>query len=74
MSTMTAAYDPTVSDNQLCQAGLNGPDTSGFAWIRLYESLHTYVANIDLVGDPLQGIYCVRASELLISKCIGYPI
>jgi len=30
MSTMTAAYDPTVSDNQLCQAGLNGPDTSGF--------------------------------------------
>ena len=45
-----------------------------FMWLRMYESLRTYVANIDLVGDPLQGIYCVRASELLITKCVGYPI
>ncbi len=48
--------------------------TSRFAWIRLYESLHTYVANIDLVGDPLQGICHVRASELLITKCVVYRI
>jgi len=47
---------------------------SRFAWLRLYESLRTYVANIDLVGDLLQGIYPVRASELLITKCVGYPI
>ncbi len=46
-------------------------DSSGYA---CYESLRTYVANIDLVGDPLQGIYRVRASELLITKCVGYPI
>jgi len=36
----------------------------------VYESLRTYVANIDLVGDPLQGIYRVRASELLILNAL----
>ncbi len=41
-----------------------GTGTSRFVWLRGYESLCTYVANIDLVGDPLQGIYCY-ASELL---------
>ena len=25
-----------------------------FEWLRLYESLLTYVAHLDLVGDPLQ--------------------
>jgi len=34
----------------------------------LYESLLTYVAHMDLVGDPLQGICHVRASKILITK------
>ncbi len=34
----------------------------------LYESLHTYVAHMDLVGDPLQGTCHARASEILITK------
>jgi hypothetical protein len=38
---------------------------SGYA---LYESLLTYVAHMDLVGDPLQGTCHARASEILITK------
>ena len=34
----------------------------------LYESLLTYVAHLDLVGDPLQGTCYARASEILITK------
>jgi hypothetical protein len=34
----------------------------------LYESLLTYVAHVDLVGDPLQGTCHARASEVLITK------
>jgi len=34
----------------------------------LYESLFTYVAHMDLVGDPLQGTCHARASEILITK------
>jgi hypothetical protein len=34
----------------------------------LYESLLTYVAQMDLVGDPLQGTCHARASEILITK------
>jgi len=34
----------------------------------LYESLVTYVAYMDLVGDPLQGTCHARASEILITK------
>jgi hypothetical protein len=34
----------------------------------LYDSLLTYVAHIDLVGDPLQGTCHTRASEILITK------
>jgi len=34
----------------------------------LYESLLTYVAHVDLVGDPLQGTCHARASEILITK------
>jgi len=34
----------------------------------LYESLITYVAHMDLVGDPLQGTCHARASEILITK------
>ena len=34
----------------------------------LYESLLTYVAHMDLVGDPLQGTCHARASEILITK------
>ncbi len=34
----------------------------------LYESLLTHVANMDLVGDPLQGTCHARASEILITK------
>ena len=37
-------------------------------WLRLYESLLTYVAHKDLVGDPLQGTCYARASEILITK------
>ena len=34
----------------------------------LYESLLTYVAHVDLIGDPLQGTCHARASEILITK------
>jgi hypothetical protein len=34
----------------------------------LYESLLTYVAHMDLVGDPLQDTCHARASEILIIK------
>ena len=34
----------------------------------LYESLLTYVAHMDLVGDSLQGTCHTRASEILITK------
>jgi hypothetical protein len=37
-------------------------------WLCLYESLLTYVAHMDLVGDPLQGTCHARASEILITK------
>ena len=40
-------------------------ELSGYA---LYESLLTCVARMDLVGDPLQGICHVRASEILITR------
>ena len=39
-----------------------------FEWLRLYESLLTYVAHMDLVGDPLQDTCHARASEILITK------
>ena len=42
--------------------------TSRIVWLRLYESLLTYVAHMDLVGDLLQGTCCARASEILITK------
>jgi len=34
----------------------------------LYESLLTYLAHVDLVGDPLQGTCHAGASEILITK------
>ena len=34
----------------------------------LYKSLLTYVAQVDLVGDLLQGTYHARTSEILTSK------
>ena len=34
----------------------------------LYESLLTYVAHMDLVGDPLQDTCHARASKILITK------
>ena len=34
----------------------------------LYESLLTYVAHMDLVGDPVQGACHARASEILYTK------
>jgi len=40
-------------------------ELSGYA---LYESLLTYVAHMDLVGDPLQDTCHARASEILITK------
>jgi len=40
-------------------------ETSGYA---LYKSLLTYVAHMDLVGDPLQGTCHARASGILITK------
>ncbi len=40
-------------------------ESCGYA---LYESLLTYVAHMDLVGDPLQGTCHARASEILITK------
>jgi len=40
-------------------------ESCGYA---LYESLLTYVAHVDLVGDPLQGTCHARASEILITK------
>ena len=39
-----------------------------FEWLRLYESLLTYVAHMDLVGDPVQGTCYARASKILITK------
>ena len=39
-----------------------------FVWLRLYESLLTYVAHMDLIGDPLQDTCHARASEILITK------
>jgi hypothetical protein len=39
-----------------------------YVWLRLYESLFTYVAHVDLVGDPLQDTCHARASEILITK------
>ncbi len=41
---------------------------SRFVWLRSYESLLTYVAHMDLVGDPLQGTCFARASGILITK------
>ncbi len=41
---------------------------SRFVWLCLYESLLTYVAHMDLVGDLLQGTCHARASEILITK------
>ena len=35
-----------------------------FVWLRLYESLLTYVAHMDLVGDPLQGTCRTHASKI----------
>ena len=40
-------------------------ESCGYA---LYESLLTYVAHGDLVGDPLQGTCHARTSEILITK------
>ena len=40
-------------------------ESCGYA---LYESLLTYVAHMDLIGDPLQGTCHARASEILITK------
>jgi len=40
-------------------------ESSGYA---LYESLLTYLAHLDLVGDPLQGTCHTRASEILFTK------
>jgi hypothetical protein len=40
-------------------------ESCGYA---LYESLLTYVAHMDLVGDPLQGTCHARASEILTTK------
>jgi len=40
-------------------------ESCGYA---LYESLLTYLAHVDLVGDPLQGTCHARASEILITK------
>ena len=40
-------------------------ESCGYA---LYESLLTYVAHMDLVGDPLQGTCHARVSEILITK------
>ena len=34
----------------------------------LYESLLTYAAHMDLIGDPVQGTCHARASEILITK------
>ncbi len=34
----------------------------------LYESLLTYVAHMDLVGDPLQDTCHARASKILITR------
>ena len=34
----------------------------------LYESLLTYVAHMDLIGDPLQDTCRARASKILITK------
>jgi hypothetical protein len=41
---------------------------SSIVWLCLYESLLTYVAHMDLVGDPLQGTCYARASKILITK------
>jgi hypothetical protein len=41
---------------------------SRFVWLCLYESLLTYVAHMDLVGDLLQGTCHARASEILITE------
>jgi hypothetical protein len=43
----------------------------------IHVSLLTYVAHMDLVGDPLQGTCHARVSEILITKIrkilyIGY--
>ena len=40
-------------------------ELSGYA---LYESLLTYVAHMDLVGDPLQDTCHARASKIFITK------
>jgi len=40
-------------------------ESSGYA---LYESLLTYVAHMDLIGDPLQGTCHARASEILLTN------
>jgi hypothetical protein len=41
---------------------------SRIVWLCLYESLLTYVAHMDLVGDPHNGTCHPRASEILITK------
>ena len=41
---------------------------SRFVWLRVYESLLTYVAHMDLIGDPLQGTCHAHASKILITR------
>ena len=41
---------------------------SSIVWLCLYVSLLTYIAHMDLVGDPLQGTCHARASGLLITR------
>jgi len=45
--------------------GKGHQESCGYA---LHESLLTYVAHMDLVGDPVQGTCHARASEILITK------
>jgi len=40
-------------------------ESCGYA---LYESLLTYIAHMDLIGDPVQGTCHAHASEILITK------
>jgi len=45
--------------------GILMPRNIKIEWYALYESLLTYIAHLDLVGDPLQGTCHAHASKIL---------
>ena len=68
MSLVYAKISDDIGMCFMCASRVSTCECSRFVWLRLYESLLTYVAHMDLVGDPLQDTCHARASEILLTK------